>query len=88
MSISSREAWRENELQRNVKAFPHFESNYLKNTFVQNLKPNHQKCVNRYTCNEALELAVRNSYQLNDEGPDEAHHAGPGVPNLRGLGET
>ena len=26
-------------------------------------------------------------YQLHDEGPDEAHHAGPGVPDLRGLGE-
>jgi hypothetical protein len=38
MNISSREAGSENELQRNVEAFPHFETNYLKNTFVQNLK--------------------------------------------------
>jgi hypothetical protein len=26
-------------------------------------------------------------YQLHNEGADEADHAGPGVPNLRGLGE-
>ena len=40
-----------------------------------------------YGATFAIEL-VMISYQLNDEGPDEAHHAGPGVPDLRGLGET
>ena len=34
MNINSGEAESENKLQRNVEAFPHFETDYLKDAFV------------------------------------------------------
>ena len=38
ISTQQRQGVSENELQRNVEAFPHFETNYLENAFVHNLK--------------------------------------------------
>lgn len=83
----------ESRLQWNIEAFPHFETDYLKNTFVQYLKkkkeiraPKTHLSSHMHMYNEANRI-MRFSYQLHDEGPDEAHHAGPGVPHLRGLGE-